>query len=209
MDVLKSQNIVARQRHAFSDGYRPPHRINHQANIQALANRDVSTILAIQSTGSLDPEITPGTFVVPDDFINPWAPVTFYDDDRGHGVSEFSNPLRKSILESLQLQDHPYRNSGIYFQTRGPRFETPAEANLLADYGDIVGMTAGSEVTLAREKDMDYATVCSVDNYVNGVSGESIDMESFEASVDEHVPTVVDVLETILKRSFNLTLPEG
>lgn len=206
--VHRSENLVVRQRHASPDGYRPPHEINHRANLRALDAAGVSTIVSVQSTGSLDPAIEPGSLVVPHDFLNPWAPVTFYDDDRGHGVSSFSEDLRNHIIEILRTEFDRFQSEGIYFQTRGPRFETPAEATMLQDYGDIVGMTAGSEVTLACELDMDYATLCSVDNYVNGIAGTNVDLESFKDAVAAQQPKVLNALSLILANLFDLSLRE-
>lgn len=207
--VHRSDDLVVRQRHASPEGYRPPHRINHRANLRALEQLGVTSILSIQSVGSLKASIEPGSFVVPHDFINPWEPVTVFDDERGHGVSTFSDPMRERILAHLDQEDVPHQTEGVYFQTPGPRFETPAEATMLADYGDVVGMTAGSEVTLACELEMDYATLCSVDNYVNGIEGETIDMQSFQSAVRDHLPVVQETLRSLLKNAFNLDFPGG
>lgn len=207
--VHRKKDIVVRQRHASPNGYRPPHEINHRANIQALHEVGVSTVLSVQSTGSLDPDLEPGSLVVPHDFINPWAPVTFFDDERGHGVSRFSESLRTAVIRTLRDDVELFRDEGVYCQTLGPRFETPAEAAMLQDYGDIVGMTAGSEVTLTCELDMNYATLCSVDNYVNGVAGETIDMDSFQAAVDKQQPRVIEAVENVLESVFKLSLREA
>ena len=59
-------------------------------------------------------------------------------------------------------------DGGVYWQTRGPRFETPAEIRLIAAHADVVGMTIASECVVAGELGLDYAALCVVDNLANG-----------------------------------------
>lgn len=200
----RTDGLVAIQRHNSPDGYRAPHAIDHHSNLLALEKLGVKNVFGISSTGSLDEDLEPGTVLVPDDFLNPWNPVTFHDDDRGHGVREFSPRLREAFNDVLASRDVDHRTEGTYVQTLGPRFETPAEARMLADHGDVVGMTAASEVSLAGERGLPYATVCMIDNYVNGIAGTTVDMESFEKSVKNNVPVVRDLVRNILRDVFDL-----
>lgn len=206
VNVHRTEDVAAIQRHDSPDGYRLPHQINHRANLQALRETGVETIFSVQSTGSLTESIPTGSFVIPHDFMNPWQVVHFHDDERAHGVAEFDEDLRKQIYQSANATDLDVTMTGVYVQTLGPRFETPAEANLLTDYGDVVGMTAGSEVTIACELDMDYVSLCSVDNYVNGIAGTSVSMDGFVDSVEENLPRVERLATTILSDVFNVTL---
>jgi len=72
-------------------------------------------------------------------------------------------------------------DGGVYWQTIGPRFETPAEIRLIASYADVVGMTIASECVLAGELGLAYAAICVVDNLANGVGGAPLAVEDFEA----------------------------
>jgi hypothetical protein len=47
--------------------------------------------------------------------------------------------------------------------------ETKAEIFFFKDYGDVLGMTMASEATVAVELGIAYASLCSVDNYCNGI----------------------------------------
>lgn len=206
MTVHRTDRLVAIQRHNSPDGYRAPHAIDHHSNLLALEKLGVKNVFGVSSTGSLDENLKPGTVLVPDDFLNPWNPVTFHDDGRGHGVRDFSPRLREAFNDVLASRDVDHRTEGTYVQTLGPRFETPAEARMLADHGDVVGMTAASEVSLAGELGLPYATVCMIDNYVNGIAGTTVNMESFEKSVESNVPVVRDLVRNILRDVFDLEL---
>jgi 5'-methylthioadenosine phosphorylase len=63
----------------------PPHRVNYRANLWALRELGVRQVLAPCAVGSLRPELTPGTFVVPDQYVDrTWGREhTLYDGPPG------------------------------------------------------------------------------------------------------------------------------
>ena len=61
-------------------------------------------------------------------------------------------------------------DGGVYWQTIGPRFETPAEIRMIAPHADLVGMTIASECVIAGELGLEYAAICVVDNLANGLA---------------------------------------
>ena len=48
----------------------PPHRVNYRANVWALKQLGVKRIIASTAVGSLREDYGPGTFVIPDQFID-------------------------------------------------------------------------------------------------------------------------------------------
>ena len=146
----------------------PANRVNHQANLTAMRKENVTHILASSSTGSLKRIIRPGDFVIPDDYIGFWNIPTVRSDVH-HATPALDPNLRKTILQAAKKDGLTVRNGGTYIQTTGPRLETKAEIAFFKDYGEILGMTMASEATLACELGMAYASLCSVDNYCNGI----------------------------------------
>jgi 5'-methylthioadenosine phosphorylase len=144
----------------------PPHRINYRANLAALAIAGVDRIVAFGSTGSLNREIVPGSLVIPTDYVSMTSIPSIHDHAIEHvlpGISEaFSKILASHLPEA--------RYGGVYIQTKGPRFETVAEIRAFSRIADLVGMTIASEATLAGELGMDFAALCTVDNYANGLA---------------------------------------
>lgn len=92
----------------------------------------------------------------------------------------------------------PLIDGGVYTQTRGPRFETPAEVRALARIGDLVGMTLAAECILSRELGIAYAAVCVVDNLANGLAPEALTIEEFQASVLANRVALLADLEAVL-----------
>ena len=88
--------------------------------------------------------------------------------------------------------------NGVYVQTRGPRLETKAEVKMLDSFGDIVGMTIASEATLARELDVKYAAICSVDNYAHGLVSKELDFEDVKEIAEKNSARVEKLLTKVV-----------
>ncbi len=144
----------------------PPHRINFRANMAALAIEGVDRIIAFGSTGSLNRDIAPGSIVIPTDYVSMTDIPSIHDHTIEHVLPEMSKDLSKNLASHIPEARH----GGVYVQTKGPRFETVAEILALSRIADLVGMTIASEATLACELGMDFAALCTVDNYANGLA---------------------------------------
>lgn len=187
------------QRH---HGNTPPHSINYRAYIQALSDLKVNRIISVNSTGSLKKNIKTPSILIPDDFVSLWNVPTFFDNEIMHVCPTFCESLRTVILNTARRIDPRTYRQGTYIQTTGPRFETPAEIRLLANYGDIIGMTLGSEITLANEKNIEFASICTVDNFANGLGGP-ISHESVVQGARENKIKLEEIISSILKKYLN------
>ena len=185
----------------------PPHRINYRANIHALHQNGVKQIIGINAVGGVTKEMTPCRLVIPDQIID-------YTTGRGHTFFEdglntvthidFSFPyaesLRKKIINAAQSASLDCFPQGCYGATQGPRLETVAEIRRLEHDGcDLVGMTGMPEAALARELDIEYASICMVVNWAAGKMDEVITM----AMIDENLKNSVDKLRQLLTAYLN------
>ena len=169
------------QRHGAPDGvYVLPHAINHAANLRPLVEQGCDRVLAIGSVGSLSPELPVGSLLCPDDFIAFDVGVSVFADARAHSAPGFDPRWRGEVIEAWTAGGQVPRDGGVYWQTLGPRFETPAEIRLIAAHADVVGMTIASECILAGELGLEYAALCVVDNLANGVDSGKLDIAALE-----------------------------
>jgi 5'-methylthioadenosine phosphorylase len=151
----------------------PPHRINNRAHLAAFAIAGVDRIVAFGSSGSLKKEIPPGSMLIPTDYIS----LTDIPSIHDHAIEHVSPGISQALSEKLGRIVPDARYGGVYVQTKGPRIETVAEVRALAGFADIVGMTVASEATLACELRIDFAALCTVDNYANGLGTEPVTYE--------------------------------
>lgn len=176
------QGAAIVQRHQGADGsFVLPHLIDHEANLRPLREQGCDRVLAIGSVGSLRPELGVGNLVCPDDFIALNLGDSIYDDARAHSAPGFSPRWREDVITAWSEGGQAPRDGGIYWQARGPRFETPAEIRLMAAHADVVGMTLATECVVAGELGLDYAALCVVDNLANGLAEEKVSTAAMEA----------------------------
>lgn len=192
-------DVVALQRHGGAGAYVLPHRIDHAANLRSLAESGCDRVLAICSVGSLDADLAVGSFVCPHDFIALQIAVTVFDDARGHATAGFEPAWRAELLAAWEASGAgPLRDGGVYWQTNGPRFETPAEIALIAAHADLVGMTLASECVIASELGLRYAAVCVVDNLANGIAAEPLSAAEVERHRERNAARLAVALDAVL-----------
>ncbi len=190
--VRSHGEFVLLNRHGPS--YLPPHAINHRANIQALADLGYRDVVALNSVGSLQTELPPGTILSCGDYIS-FRPFTFSDTELRALGPEIANNLIGRIAAALP---YPLPQGKVYIQTPGPRFETRAEVRVLKSWGDVVGMTAAAEADLCREIGLNYNSLCIVDNYANGIHGTVLSPEAFRELVRANQEKVNDLFRRLL-----------
>ena len=196
LDVLLPDAVYL-QRHG-ADRYVLPHRIDYLANMRSLVEAGCDRVLALGSVGGLHGDLVPGTFVCPDDFIALDAGPAAVEDERAHSVPGFDPDWRRRVL--LAWRDRvgsEIVDGGAYWQTRGPRLETPAEIRLMAAHAQLVGMTIASECVAACEVGLAYAAICVVENLANGVGERELTMEQLLAGRAANREAVAGALERL------------
>jgi 5'-methylthioadenosine phosphorylase len=181
------------------DPYVQPHRIDHAANMRKLLDGGCDRVLALGSVGGLRRELGVGTFVCPDDFIALHVGRSAFDDRRSHVVPGFDDEWRSRVVDAwVRSAEVPLRDGGVYWETVGPRFETPAEIRLIGSHADVVGMTIASECVIAGELGLPHAAICVVDNLANGVAERELTVDEFRAGRERNRERLAAALAAIL-----------
>ncbi len=149
----------------------PPSEVDYRANIDALKRAGVTDLISVSACGSLREELSPGSFVLVDQFIDR----TFARERSffGRGVAahvSLARPVCRRLGDALEAAgrevDLPLTRGGTYLAMEGPQFSTLAESELYRSWGcDVVGMTNMPEAKLAREAELCYASVAMVTDY--------------------------------------------
>jgi 5'-methylthioadenosine phosphorylase len=197
-ELLVGESHVLLQRHGFGE-YRTAARIDHRANLAALERAGCDRALAVGSVGALRPELGVGTFVCPDDFVALQLDLSFWPEREGERVPGFDADWRERVIASWRRHGQgELRDGGTYWQTTGPRFETPAEIRMISAHADVVGMTIASECVLAGELGIPYAAICVVDNLANGVGEAPLSVADFEAGKAANRDRLLDGLAPVV-----------
>lgn len=186
------------QRHG-AGGYTLPNRIDHAANLRGAVDAGCDRVLAICSVGGVQPQLGPGTFLCPDDFISLGPYPGLREGADAHIVAGFDSEWRAQVLERWAEACEPVLvDGGTYWQSVGPRLETAAETRMVSRDADVVGMTLGSECAVASELGLAYAAVCVVDNYANGVGEEPLTLDELERGRAANTERLRGALDAVL-----------
>lgn len=193
----------------------PPHQINYRANISALAELGVTEIAAVNAVGAIHDDLFPGSVAVPDQIIDYSysRDVSFFDGKLKpvHHIDfadPYSEAMRLRILSAIEAVGTRKKSScrimssGTYACTQGPRLETAAEIRRLAQDGcDMVGMTGMPEAALARELEIDYASLALSVNWAAGLSEEPILLDDIHAVLEKGMDFISSVLAEVVAQS--------
>ncbi|MRR17262.1 MAG: hypothetical protein EG826_12480 [Deltaproteobacteria bacterium] len=195
-EVMVTDRMVFILRHGNDPAeYILPHRINHHANLQALADFGISDVIGINSTGSLKKSLRPGMVVIPDDFITLTATPSIHHNKAVHITPSLCESVRGRLIRAAEDCSLDVAPAGTYWQVTGPRLETKAEIRMMANFADIVGMTMANEAVIALEMGLSYASACSIDNYGNGLVEEPLTMEEIIAGTRSNAAMMTKLLE--------------
>ena len=168
--TLNAVQIVFLPRHGRGHKI-PPSELNFRANIDAMKQLGVTEILSVSAVGSLREDLSPGTFVIVDQFIDrTFARIkSFFGTGLVAHVS-IADPVCPRLGDALENAasglDMEVIRGGTYLAMEGPQFSSRAESELYRNWGcDVIGMTNMPEAKLAREAELCYSTVAMVTDY--------------------------------------------
>ncbi|KIV98816.1 S-methyl-5'-thioadenosine phosphorylase [Verruconis gallopava] len=170
----KQVPIAFLSRHGLHHEY-APHEVPVRANIAALRSIGVRTIIAFSAVGSLQEEIKPRDFVVPDQIIDRTKgvrPFTFFEGGFVGHVG-FGDPFDEGLAKIVRRCGHSLEGEGVRLHDKGllicmegPQFSTRAESNLYRSWGgSVINMSALPEAKLAREAEIAYQMICMSTDY--------------------------------------------
>jgi 5'-methylthioadenosine phosphorylase len=162
--------VVFLPRHGRGHVYSPS-SINYRANIDALKQLGVTDLVSLSAVGSLQMSMPPGTFVLPEQFIDRThkRETSFFGTGCVAHVP-FGEPVSPLLLDAAEqaLRDEAiaYERGGTLVVMEGPQFSTQAESELHRSWGaSLIGMTALPEAKLAREAEICYCNVAMVTDF--------------------------------------------
>jgi 5'-methylthioadenosine phosphorylase len=167
---LAGQQLVFLPRHGRGHQIAPTD-INYRANIDVLKRAGVTDVISVSAVGSLREHLTPGTFLIVDQFIDRTfaRTTTFFGTGLVAHVS-MAHPVCSRLGAFLEIAAREasivVERGGTYLVMEGPQFSSLAESELYRAWNcDVIGMTNMPEAKLAREAELCYATVAMVTDY--------------------------------------------
>lgn len=214
--TLGDRTVAFLPRHGAHHEF-PPHLVPYRANVWAMHALGVTNVFGPCASGSLQPHVVPGSFVVPDQLVDrTWGrPDSFFDGTTGAPVHHvaFGDPydddLRTVALAACRAEGVDTHDGGTVVTIQGPRFSTRAESRWFGSHGwEVINMTQHPEAVLCREAGLRYAAIALITDFDAGLEGTGIPavtMDEVFAFFEANVETV----RRVLFRALQADLPAG
>ena len=181
----------------------PPHQVNYRANLKALYDAGVRTVVGVNAVGGIHADMGPAHVVIPDQIVDyTWGRASTFFGGSLDSVTHidftwpYDESARQILIDAAGAENVPFSGFGVYGATQGPRLETAAEIiRMERDGCDLVGMTGMPEAALAAELGMRYVCLGLVVNWAAGKSDHIITMEEIEAAIEQGMSGVKRILE--------------
>jgi 5'-methylthioadenosine phosphorylase len=148
-----------------------PSEINFRANIYAMKLLGIERIISVSAVGSLQEDLRPGEFLVPDQFFDRTKNriSTFFGEGLVAHVT-FDKPtcgqMSGVLADASAHCGVKVHRRGTYVCIEGPQFSTLAEAHVHRQLRfEVIGMTNITEAKLAREAEICYSTIAMITDY--------------------------------------------
>jgi len=166
-----------------------PSAVNYRANIWALKEYKVNSLLSWSGVGSINLSYELGDIVIVDDLIDATTrrDLTYFTESDIGGMPQnpvFCPDLSVVLCDSLQEEKVSYHFGGTYVCTEGPRLPTPGEIRQYGSLGvDVIGQTLCPEVFLAKELEICYHPIIFITNYAEGIRRKDFREQSLFADL--------------------------
>jgi 5'-methylthioadenosine phosphorylase len=203
--TLEGKRVAFLTRHG--QGHRLlPSEINFRANIYAMKLLGVERVISVSAVGSLQENLRPGEFLVPDQFFDSTKRriSTFFGNGLVAHVT-FDMPtcaqLSTVLADACVSSGVAVHRKGTYICMEGPQFSTLAEANFhRAMEFDVIGMTNVTEAKLAREAELCYATIAMITDYdCWHPKHDSVTVAQIIATLNQNATNAQNVLKEAIK----------
>lgn len=203
--TLEGKRVAFLSRHARGHRFTPS-EINYRANIHAMKQVGVERIISLSAVGSLQEDLRPLDFLIPDQFYDRTRHriSTFF----GGGVVAhvgFDKPICGQLsgvlgaaCDQVKMRVH---QGGTYICMEGPQFSTLAEAHVHRQLRfEVIGMTNVTEAKLAREAEICYATVAMITDYdCWHPDHASVTLEEIISNLNKNTENALNVLREAVR----------
>ena len=200
--------IVAMQgRVHFYEGYKPQDVV---LPIRLMKLMGAKVLFLTNAAGGINRSFNAGDFMLITDQISMSVPSPLIGETidelgvRFPDMSEvYSRRLRKIIENSAVTAGVPLRR-GVYIQTTGPQYETPAEIRAYERLGaDAVGMSTAIEAIAARHAGMEICGISCISNLAAGISVNPLTHAEVQETADRVAPLFKKLVTQAIKDIHN------
>ena len=175
--------------------------------IRLMGLMGAEVLFLTNAVGSINKKFAAGDFMLIRDHILYGVPSPLIGkniEELGTRFPDMSNvyddSLCRSILSAAKKLDISL-HEGVYLQTSGPNFETPAEIRAFGTMGaDVVGMSTACEAVAANHMGMKVCGISCVSNLAAGISKTPLTHEEVQEMADKAAPRFKSLVSAAIPR---------
>mgnify|MGYP002541539401 CR=1 FL=1 len=149
------------------------------------------SVILTNAAGGINRTLSPGSFMLIRDHIASLVPSPLIGENmeqlgtRFPDMSEVYDREYREMIRQAAARTGTVLHEGVYLQTTGPQYETPAEIELFARWGaDAVGMSTACEAIAARHAGLRVCAISCISNMAAGISPEALTHEEVKQTAD-------------------------
>lgn len=153
------------------------------------------TLFLTNAAGGINPSFHAGDFMLITDQISSLVPSPLIGGNidelgtRFPDMSEIYSRRLRTIIEGAAAAEGVPLQRGVYIQTTGPQYESPAEIRAFGRLGaDAVGMSTAVEAIAARHCGMEVCGISCISNLAAGISSTSLSHKEVQETADKAAP---------------------
>ncbi len=174
--------------------------------IRLLCLLGVEAVVLTNAAGGITTAMTPGSLMLVTDHISCLVPSPLRGENldelgpRFPDMSEVYDRQLRQLARQAAKAEQINLQEGIYIQTAGPNFETPAEISMYGHLGaDAVGMSTACEAVAARHCGLRVCAIAGISNLAAGISSNKLSVEEVYETSRRSAPTFRRLLRRLLR----------
>ena len=186
--IEKNPVVILQGRVHFYEGYSMEDVV---LPIRVLRALGAERLVLTNAAGGMGNGLEPGDLMLLTDHIASFVPSPLLGKNeptlgpRFPDLSEVYSADLQVKAKQAALETGVPLKSGVYLQTTGPQYETPAEVRLYKALGaDAVGMSTAVEAICARHMGMEVCGISCITNLAAGISKTPLSHEEVQETAD-------------------------
>lgn len=159
--------------------------------IRVMGMLGAKKLILTNAAGGVNFEYHPGDLMLITDHITTAVPSPMIGENieplgpRFPDMSEVYSPRMQAIVKEVAGRLSIPLKEGVYVQTTGPAYETPAEIRMFRSWGaDAVGMSTACEAMAARHMGMEVCGISCITNLAAGMSEKKLNHAEVQEMAD-------------------------
>lgn len=164
-------------------------------------------IFITNAAGGINPDFNPGDLMLTLSFNSLFikkelTQLLGITSEKGkENIADFPSAGFNNLIKEAARLENIVLREGVYFYTKGPSYETPAEIRMMGISGaDAVGMSTAHEAIFAAYLGLETSCVSLITNYAAGISAGKLSHQE----VTETAALARDKFERLVKRMIGL-----